>query len=51
MQNFNNVKSFLKKNNNIFFTLADKISAAVCINKDTYINKAEALLSDTYAYI
>lgn len=43
-------KKFLKNNPNVFFTLADKSSTTVCIDKNEYKNKVNDLLSDSNTY-
>lgn len=42
---------FLKRNNNIFFTRADKRNITVAIDRDTYVDKMNSLLSDYDTYI
>ena len=43
-------KCFLKSNNNIFFTRADKGNVTVCLNKSSYFQKMNTLLSNTNIY-
>ncbi len=46
----NETKKFLKDNNDIFFTRADKGSVTVCLNKNNYIDKMNILLDDINTY-
>ena len=46
----NETNTFLKSNNNIFFTRADKGSVTVCLNKSSYFQKMNTLLSDKNIY-
>ena len=41
---------FLKVNQDIFFTNADKGNMTVCLKKDDYVKKMENILSDKSTY-
>ena len=45
------VKEFMRINPNIIFTKADKGNVTVAIERTEYVNKMEAMLSDTNTYV
>lgn len=49
-RNLKSTKKFLKNNNDIFFTKADKGNVTVCLDKLNYCSKMEHLLSDKKTY-